>query len=84
MAAATVVAEAGSVLVAAAPAGPVQDVSGFVSDGVDDLGKQAADFVHAQSYQVAIVSPSSPVVTRSAVRWAAAAMARVMCRYQAR
>ncbi|GAB2714534.1 hypothetical protein GCM10027072_03110 [Streptomyces bullii] len=47
--AAAVVADPGPVLVAAAPAGPVQDVFGAVPDGVRKRGKQAADLVHAQS-----------------------------------
>jgi len=83
VASAAVVAETGAVLMAATPARPVQDVSGLVPDAVGESGQQPADLVHAQSDQVAVVSPFSAVVARTAVRWAAAAMARVMCRYQA-
>ncbi|MDQ0938676.1 hypothetical protein [Streptomyces sp. V1I1] len=45
---------------------------------MSEFAQQAADLVHAQSDQVTV--PVSLVAARIAVRWAAAAKARVMCR----
>jgi hypothetical protein len=73
-------------LASAPVAGPVPDVSGGVYDGQDELGEQATDFVAGQRDQLAvacILTPFAASAARVTARNAAAAMARVMCAYQA-
>ena len=73
-------------LASAAVAGPVPDVLGGVGSGQGEPGEQAADFVAAQWDQLAVAGAGTPFAASTArvtARNAAAAMARVMCAYQA-
>jgi hypothetical protein len=66
--------------------GPVPNVGGGVRGGEDELGEQAADLVAGQGDQLAVAclgSPFAASTVRVTTRNAAAAMAKVMCAYQA-
>jgi hypothetical protein len=80
------VAGSGLFLASTSVAGPVPDVLGGVSDGQDEFGEQAADFVAGQRDQLAVACADAPFaasIVRVTARNAAAAMARVMWAYQA-
>ena len=76
----------GLFLAPAAVARPVPDVCGGVRDGQGEPGEQAADFVAGQRDQLTAVCVGTPLTASAAqvaTRNAAAAIARVMCAYQA-
>ena len=82
-----VVAAAGTGLVSAAPAGPVQDLVRFVVLVPDEADDEVADLGEGKLGQLASQVPGPPfsplVAARVTVRKACAQQARVMCRYQA-
>lgn len=70
----------------AAISGPVPDVCGGVDGSQNESGEQAADFVAGQRDQLTAVRTGTPFTASAArvtTKNAAAAMARVMCAYQA-
>ena len=76
----------GLFLAPSAVVGPVPEVLGWVLDGQGDFGEQAADFVAGQRDQLTAVCAGTPFTDsmhRVTTRNAAAAIARVMCAYQA-